>query len=202
MVTEAEIRAKTDEELLSMLAEQHGYLPEVVTWVKGEIERRQLDTSGVHVHTQDEMKEEEEMESDRDFVRMVSYIQGALGIFLLALGVPAIIDELTEYFRYQTELDIFGNLVVLLVGMLLTIYAIGVWRENKWAIISGLILYLIASISNIIATTIYGWAFLSGDGTLIRFGWAGAVTFISICLFFAFNRIRKSRIVTRRHQAD
>ncbi len=194
MVTETDIRAKADEELLGMWTEQYGYIPEVVGWVKAEIERRQLNTSGIHVRTADEMKEEEERESDRNFVRMVSYMQGACGVFLLALGVPVILEELTAYYRYQTELDIASNLVILLIALLLTIYAIGVWRENRWAIISGLILYLIASISNIIAAIIYGLAFLRGGGTLVYFGGAVALTFISISLVFAFNRIRKSRL--------
>ena len=197
MVTENDIRAKADEEILSMWAAQHDYIPKVVEWVNTEIDRRQLDTSGIHVRTMDEIEEEMERESDRNFVRMFSFLQGVSGIFLLVFGIFSIIEQLNEI-----EPEIVGPLIMLLVGLLLTIYAIGVWKEKKWAIISGLILCLIASISNAAFTIIIGLGFLSGYATFISFGWSVAWTFISICLLLAFNRMRKSKKAGKQDQPN
>jgi hypothetical protein len=188
MVTENDIRAKADEEILSMWAAQHDYIPEVVELVKVEIDRRQLDTSVIHVRTMDEIEEEMKIESDRNFIRMFSFLQGAGGIFLLVIGISDIQEQLNEI-----EPELVGPLIMLLVGLLLIIYAISVWKEKKWAIISGLILCLIASISNAVFTIIIGLGFLIGYATLISLVWSIAWTFISICLLLAFNRMRKSK---------
>ena len=192
---ENDIKAKADDELLSMWAEQIGYLPEVVRWVRAEIEKRQLDTSAIHITTEDEIGEKEERESDSNFVRMVSFIQGVGGVFLLVLAIPEITEQLNAYYRYRAELDITTPLVMLLFGLLLIIYAIGVWIENKWAIITGLIFYLILSTLNIVSTITYGLALLIGRVTSARYlAYAVALTCINVGLVFAFNRIRKSQL--------
>jgi hypothetical protein len=197
MINENDVRSKSDDELLNIWANQNDYVPEIIPWVKDEIDRRHLDTSGIHVRTEDEIKDEEERDSDRSFVQMVSLMQGITGLILLLFTIPMIVERLSENLRNQTEeLRIGIPLVMLILGLLLIIYAIGVWKERKWALLSGLILYSIITIWNIVATTINGLMFFEHSnikGTAMSFAFSIGFTFVSVCLVLAFNRLRKRR---------
>lgn len=82
MITEEQIKAKTDSELLEIWEHQNDYIKEMVTRVKAEIERRNLDTSGIHVDTQEEIekkKETAQTKSDRNWARGTSLLTGVMG---------------------------------------------------------------------------------------------------------------------------
>jgi hypothetical protein len=201
MINESDIKAKPDDELLSIWANQNDYVPEMIPWVKTEIDRRHLDTNGIHVRTAAEIKDEEERESDRDFVKMVSLLQGLGGGILLMFTIPMIVERLSEYLRYQTELDIGIPFIMLLMGLLLIFYAVGVWNEKRWAIISGLIIYSIVTILNIFATILSVLTLLGNNGTkgmVMIFALNIGFTVVSVGLVLAFNRLRKRKNLAAR----
>ena len=149
MVTETEVKEKTDSDLLEIWANQNDYVAEMMTWVKSEIERRNLDTSGVYVFTAEEKKEAVETSSRLIFVHILAFFQAGMGLLLMG-------GALLSY-REQTgpeapigrqpagqgfELGMFA------VGALLIVFAVGVWRGRRWAFTAGAVIYsLVAAFS-------------------------------------------------------
>ena len=99
MITESDVRAKPDDELLDIWANQLEYVQEMIPWVKDEIERRHLDTSHIHVRTPDEIRADEEKESDRNFVRMVTWGQGVFVLLLLSVSLCLATFSLSSLFK-------------------------------------------------------------------------------------------------------
>lgn len=188
MITEGDIRTKSDEELLDIWAKQNEYVPEMIPWVKAEIERRHLDTSRIHVRPSEEIKAEEERESDRDFVRMAARGEGVTGLLLLLVSL--VVYEATPDSGLAIPFGIFA------FGALLIVYAVGVWREKKWAIVSGLVLYSITTIMSAAVTILVVWGAVGRK--IERPFLAVAVSLGSVVvsggIALAFNRLRTRRL--------
>lgn len=127
MISETEVRAKADSELLEIWESQNDYVAEMVTWVKAEIERRNLDTSGICVRSVEEIKEAREISSNLALVRTAALGTALLGLLLIFVGFVNIGGEVET------------TIACLAIGALLMVYAAGVWRGKRWAFASGVI---------------------------------------------------------------
>lgn len=133
MITEAQVKAKTDSELLEIWGHQNDYIAEMVTCVKAEIERRNLDTSGIHVITPEETekkKEEAQTKSDRGWARGTALLIGVTGLATIGNAF---------------SLNGGEQLVVAGLGLLLLFASVGVWMGKRWGLISGLIFYALGA---------------------------------------------------------
>jgi len=133
MITEEQAKAKTDSELLEIWEHQNDYIEEMVTRVKAEIERRNLDTSGIRVITLEEIekkKEVAETKAERNFARGVALLTGITG--LTTLGTAS---SLSSGERFMVS----GY------GLLLVVISFGIWMGKRWGLISGLIFYALAA---------------------------------------------------------
>jgi hypothetical protein len=139
MITEEQVKAKTDSELLEIWEHQNDYMAEMVTRVKAEIERRNLDTSGIHVSTPEEIEKKKEgaqAKSDRNWARGTALLTGVTA--LSAIG-PAFSSASGERF------------VVLGLGLLLMVASFGIWMGKRWGLISGLIFYVLAAVGGVLS---------------------------------------------------
>jgi hypothetical protein len=137
MITEEQVKAKTDAELLEIWEHQNDYMAEMVTWVKTEIERRNLDTSGIRVITLEEVekkKEVAETKADRNWARAAAVLTGVTG--LVTVGTAS-------------SLAGGGRLLVSGCGLLLVVVSFGIWTGKRWALISGLIFYALAAAGDV-----------------------------------------------------
>ncbi len=199
MISETEVKAKTDSELLEIWADQNDYVAEMMAWVKTEIERRNLDTSGTHVFTVEEKEEAAEASSNFTLVRILAFSQVATGLFLICAALWLRREELGPEAPpggWLVGLDIHIPMPITLfaVGALLIVFAVGVWRGKRWAFTSGVIVYALITAFNILVTIVNGLAILRsnqpGDaaGPLIL---GVAMTAISGTLAWVFNALRK-----------
>jgi hypothetical protein len=182
MISQTEVNAKTDGELLEIWANQSDYVAEMVTWVKGEIERRKLDTRGIYVFTVEEKEEAAEASSSRAIVNLATFGQLGLGLLLV----------FTAGFSSSEQVE--ARMISLAAGALLIVYAVGVWRGNRWALTSGVIVYTLITAVNMLFTVLAGLA-IFGSGkdaqTWLYFLWAVASTGASTGLALMFNALRK-----------
>ena len=98
MISEMEVKAKADSELLEIWANQNDYVTEMVTLVEAEIKRRNLDTSSIHGFTVEEMKEEETAKALPKFTflhhltflepKIFGWIGGGLGCIFGIASLP------------------------------------------------------------------------------------------------------------------
>lgn len=133
MITEEQVKAKTDTELLEIWEHQNDYIAEMVTRVKAEIDRRNLDTSGIRVVTLEEIekkKEAAEAKADRKWARTAAVLTGITG--LITVGTAS-------------SLTGGGRLLASGCGLLLIVVSFGVWAGKRWGLISGLIFYALAA---------------------------------------------------------
>jgi len=197
MVSEADVQAKSDDELRDVWANQHEYTQEMVSCVKAEIERRHLDISDIHVPTTDEITRQAEVEADRSFVVVVVIGQSLLGFFLLLAAVAGIVECAKEEFRYPGQgPDIRLPLCGLALGIVLMAFAVGVWRERRWALFCGLVFYSIVTVWNV-AVTIFNVIIIvaSPASTTSAYGrllMSGALIIVSGALALSFARLRKT----------
>jgi hypothetical protein len=189
MISETEVKAKEDSELLEIWANQNDYVAEMVTLVKTEIKRRNLDTSGIHVPTVEEKKEAREASSNFTLARQVAFGTAWGGLLLVCAVLLS---------RLDPDVNLGGTveITVLAVGVLLIVYAVGVWRGKRWAFASGVFVYTLITAFNILATIVNAVAFFRSDRpgraawTLI---WGATFTFLSGGLALIFNALRKRR---------
>ena len=189
MVSKTEVIEKTDGELLEILANQNDYVAEVVTWVKDEIESRNLDTGGIHVVTVEESEQAAEASSSFAIVRLATFGQGGMGLLLLCIAL----------FASRELLEAPARITSFAVGVLLIVYAVGVWRSKRWAFTSGVIVYTLIAASNMVVTLILTGLAVFESGKLghaaftFVFGaiWTGA----SAGLALMFNALRKRTLL-------
>ena len=181
MITEAEVKAKPENELLEIWANQNDYLPEVVKWVKEEIGRRGLDTSGIHVPTAEEIKEQGEVLRDINSVRILIFFQVCAAAFLIFLVMVSGFEGMLPW-------------VLLFWAILLVVLAMGLWKRKRWAIISGLILQCLATAGNLLGTASTCLMTFQSDKPAQAAGgvlFAALLTGISATLAVMYNRLRK-----------
>jgi hypothetical protein len=84
-----DVKAKTDEELLSIFARQHDYVAGALALVKEEIEARHLDTSQVQAPTAEQLQEAEGARASRSVKRSARFLGFLefLGAIMLTLAV-------------------------------------------------------------------------------------------------------------------
>ena len=146
MIDEAKVKAKSDDELLDIWANQHDYLQEVVLWVKAEINRRQMDVSGFHVPTPDEIKAERRDGRNLGWVVFFTAMLDlmCIGIFLFALN-----ERDTNVLTLS-----FGGMGIFLIFLIR-----GLWAQKRWAIVGASIIWFIVTLWNVIFTGLAASAF-------------------------------------------
>ncbi len=175
---EADVRSKEDSELLDIWTNQGDYRGDVVEWVKAEIGKRQLDISHVHVRTAEEAAKDREARDTRQLLR-----RGALGN--AGLGVLALfVSRFTD--------DLVGLAIWLAIGLILIIFAIGLWTHQRWALFGGLVFYALATIFNCTVTVANASRVLKGEDASgpLAFSVVGIV--LSATFAWWFNALRKS----------
>jgi hypothetical protein len=145
-VDPATVNSKTDSELLQIWTYQGDYVAEMVALAGEEIGRRQLDTSGIRVRTADELEHERQVaEAHRNF-RAMSLRQGGLGILVVLCAF-------------------FLDLPVLLgLALLIALWAVGTWRRQRWAIVSGFFFYSAVAVVGVLAVMLNVGELLMGQG--------------------------------------
>jgi len=188
MVSESEVKAKTDSQLLAIWANQNDYIAAMVTLVKTEIDRRNLDTSVIQVPTVDEIKKVSKASSNLRLARVLGFIQGAMG--LIVAGTALLSSEVPS--------GVLSN-TVLAEGLLLIVIAVGAWRGKQWAFTSGVIVYTLFTAFEIVNTIGKGLGMLRivrpffvrpGDSAATLLG-DSAIIGVSLCLALMFNSLRK-----------
>jgi len=177
MINEVAVKAKTDGELLEIWEHQTDYVADVVSRVKAEIERRNLDTSGIQVITLEEVEKEKEAtqaKSDRTWARAMALVNGAVAL----AGVVGFLRDKSDF-------------IALVLALLLTIVSVGVWMRKRWALVSGLILYVLVAVMTIVGTVAQVIIRQNGRaiGELDPSG-IGAL-FVSVFMAAVFNSLRK-----------
>ena len=180
MITEEQVKAKTDSELLEIWEHQNDYIEEMVTRVKAEIERRKLDTSGIRVVTLEEIekkKEVAETKAERNFARGVALLTGITG--LTTLGTAS---SLSSGERFMVS----GY------GLLLVVISFGIWMGKRWGLISGLIFYALAAAGGVIGIVFNA---VMGERIYGHFGPPDMndilVIFVSVFMAAILNSLRK-----------
>ncbi|MGB6197997.1 MAG: hypothetical protein WA871_11495 [Candidatus Acidiferrales bacterium] len=147
MVSEAQVRAKTDSELLEIWTNQKDYIIEMVTRVKTEIERRNLDTTGIHVITVEEVEKKKaaaQALSEFKQARGAAVFQGALGLFMLWLFFDT----------FSSDEPLVVPISLIVAALLQIFFAVGVWRRKRWAFTSGVVLYTLITAFNLVGTIV------------------------------------------------
>jgi len=196
VISETEVKAKTDGELLEIWANQISYVADMVTWVKAEIERRHLDTSGLHVITEEERKKVEKVSSDLSVVRFYGLGEPLLGLSLVFGAL-----ELKSEAVFVTGLA---------VGTLLIAHTVSIWTGKRWAFTFGAIVWSFITAVNILWLILDGLAIatLAWSSGRAMFGsdqpsrflllWLivlALATLVSGGIALTFNRLRKRKIV-------
>ena len=158
MINDADVRAKDDSELLEIWANQSDYRSEVVDWVRVEIERRHLDISHVPIPTAEELRQDREVSSLLLNVRVLAFGQGAFGLLLLIAAFWITQEHFFGDPVYQSgRPGLTAALIVLGVGSLLIVYAVGVWSRKKWAFVSGFFIYALITLLNVATMALNGF---------------------------------------------
>jgi hypothetical protein len=189
MISETEVKAKTDDELLEIWANQNDYVDKVIAWAKAEIERRNLNTSSIYVPTFEEKKEAREASSNFALARFAAIGQAILGLILTCLALFV-----------DIELGETAQIIIGAVGVLLLVYAVGIWRGKRWALTSGVVVYALITLWNILVTIVYAVAFFkTGGAGGAAFGFILGIlfTFLSGGLALIFNTLRKRGRIAR-----
>ncbi len=141
MVTESEVKSKSDSELLEIWEKQNDYIPAMVTLVKSEIDRRNLDTTFIQLPSVHEIQKLSAASSNLRLARVLAIIQLVLGLILAgtALWSRAVPFGVLSY-------------TVLAEGLLLIVIAAGAWRGKQWAFTSGVIVYTLFAAFEIVNT--------------------------------------------------
>ncbi|HNS20711.1 MAG TPA: hypothetical protein PKH24_09435 [Sedimentisphaerales bacterium] len=173
-------------------ANQHEYLQEVVLWVKAEMDRRQMDVSGFHVPTPDEIKAERREGRNLGWVVFFTAMLDlmCIGIFLFALN-----ERDTNVLTFS-----FGG-----VGILLIFVISGLWVGKKWAIVSASIIWSIVTLWNVTFTGLAASAFdrcraagVHADEALFCFVINAFKTLFSGVIAYTLIRILKRRSAAAR----
>jgi hypothetical protein len=187
MISETEVKAKSDEELLEIWANQNDYVSQVVEWAKAEIEKRNLDTSGVYVVTLEEKQEAKETLSNVALARFAAFGQAFLGLILIG---GALISSASPNMDFGEPWEI----IIGAVGVLLLVYSVGIWKGKRWALTSGVVVYALITLWNILVTAFYAVAIFKthrqGDAAF-GFILAALFTFLSGGLALILNKLRK-----------
>jgi hypothetical protein len=197
MVSEAQVRAKTDSELLEIWTNQKDYITEMVTRVQAEIERRNLDTSGIHVITIEEVEKKKaaaQALSEFKQARAAALFQAAVGLFMLW----------SSFDTFSSNEPLVVPISLLVAALLQIFFAVGVWKRKRWAFTSGVVLYTMITAFNLIGTILTALD-VSGDlkpanvagsflfqkldmGDVLEYAIA---TFVCGSLALIFNSLRK-----------
>src|SRR5579859_67355 len=130
------VNSKTDSELLDIWAYQADYIAEMVTVVREEIERRQLDTSGIRVRSADELDHDRQVAQAHRTFRSMAFRQIGLGILVVL-------------FAFFSELP-----ALLLVVAPIILWAVGTWERRRWAIVAGFFFYSTVAVLAILVSVL------------------------------------------------
>ena len=186
MINQADVQAKDDSELLAIWEKQADYRPDVVEWVRAEIEKRHLDASHLHIRTSEEASRERELAGIFLNLRLLVIAQGAVGLLLVVVS----------FFVLKESEWLIGSLV-LAGGALLITYAVGVWMRRRWAFASGFYVYLLITAWNAVVTLIgvIGIFMGGGVGAVLTLLCGLGMTGLSAGIAGWFNKLRKSQLV-------
>ena len=192
MLTETQVRDMTDQELLTIWADQHDYVAEAVALVEAEMTRREIDQCSVHVKSVEELDNASIAGEDWTLVRLVILMQAALAV-ALAVGAAAMLWTPLRPNTITSGELVFVGLVALFAAVVGTL-AIGVWRNKPWAFLWGWVFYVLATIWNggvlvlavlrLVGRDPTGW-----DGQLIMKAAIGTV--VSLCFAGCYRTLRK-----------
>jgi hypothetical protein len=193
VVTEADVKTKTNEELLDIWKNQHGYIPELVTWVKTEIDRRQLDITHIHVQTSDEFKQELQISNEVYFVRYLSIFQIVIGGAIVLFSIFAVYPLL---FHLEDISLMIVPLVIFIIGSLILYFGISLIRIKKWACYTGGIFYCILAVLNLVRCMDVGRYFLKGVRVSVHFPFMNILAlFVCGGIALALFRIQKGNVL-------
>jgi lysylphosphatidylglycerol synthetase-like protein (DUF2156 family) len=137
VITEKEVKEKTDDELLEIWKNQITYVPEMVAWTEAEIKKRNLDTTSIHVLAEKELDESARVSSAIGLVRFAAITQWLSVIFLVLIAGAG----------YRDFSWIEATLLAL--ALLLIVLSAGVWARKQWAFTIGTIVYALITAFNI-----------------------------------------------------
>lgn len=195
MINDADIRAKTDAELLDIWANQTDYVGEVVEWVRQEIERRSLDVGAIHVRTAEEVNQERELSDTLRIVRGLTAVQAVGGIVFLAVALSILRENPSNHLDQTEQHQSLGLPALLLgIGVLFIVYAIGVWRRKRWALVSGFVVYSLATIFNLLGVIFVGFVLFTSkrSGVSVFLVLSLLDTMLTASLASMFNQLRKT----------
>lgn len=175
-----DVKAKTDEELLSIFARQHDYVAGALALVKEEIEARHLDTSQVQAPTAEQLQEAEGARASRSVkrsARFLGFLEFVVSLFFLLPGLAS----------FSRQPVVASGLVFL--GAIMLTLAVFSWLVHRWALLAN------AIGARVIAGLTVGPALLEHWGRIADFRpsfWVGAGIYALAGLVF-FQTWRDSR---------
>lgn len=149
MINEADVRAKSDDELMEIWSNQIDYVPQLIEWVRAEIERRKLDISAVPVRTPQEAERKREVRRSFTDVRLLTFGQAITGLLFFGMAFVSLLEASSPGPSHASDtLGLTSAFLFALFGLFLFAYAIGVWKRKKWAFGSGLFIYIVITAIN------------------------------------------------------
>ena len=133
MIQQADLRTKSDAELLQIWRDQVDYREDVIDWVKNEIAQRNLDSTAVHVETLEEKDQAETTRETFKWLLLLAAFQGIFGFVILLLAATAAFSETGFFLPF--------SLLGMIIGGLLVAIAVGVAKRRKWAFTASMILW-------------------------------------------------------------
>lgn len=133
MLQPADLKAKSDAELLQIWRDQVDYREDVVAWVEHEIAERKLDTASVHVDTIEEKVQAETTQEKFKGLLLLAIFQGICGFVTFLMAAVAAFSE--------TGVILWMAFLLMAVGGLLVGIAVGVLKRQRWAFTASMILW-------------------------------------------------------------
>ncbi|HKS80531.1 MAG TPA: hypothetical protein VJR23_03420 [Candidatus Acidoferrales bacterium] len=173
MISEADVRAKSGDELMDIWSNQIDYVPQVIEWVRSEIERRKLEIRAVPIRTTQEADRNREIKRSFTDVRLLTFVQAIMGLFFFGMAFVSLLEASYPGPPHAGDTLSFTSATIFAVfGLFLFVYAYGVWKRKKWAFASGFYIYVVIAAINALGFALGAVsAFLANDassvGTLI-----------------------------------
>ena len=199
MFSEEAVRGKSDAELVEIWTRQIDYVPELVAFVKSEIDRRKLDVDHIHVVTVMEAREESERASDGYFIVPMSIMQL---LFAAMLAIFIVVELVDAHLRDFLDTRIYYELGAPVVACVFALsISVGTWKRRKWAFVLATIAYSLIFVWNVAATALAYYRYFSvGNGPLgyALLGMTWNICFIIISLGFglSYNSLRRRSSVS------